>query len=116
MARKNRLIEQTAAAATEPKEKVVYQDAFQKNVNRRLDDAGRKFEGKGKNLLYALGALAVLGLLFVIFYSWNSRSGAAGQTALGKAIETSQAPISDTSAPAGSTTGRTFKTTQSTLR
>jgi HAMP domain-containing protein len=109
MARKKRTIEQPVSATTEPKEKVAYQDAFQQNVNRRIEDAGKKFEGKGKNVLYALAAVAVLAVLIGIFYAWNRRSDAAAQTALGKAIETSQAQVTDVAPPAG-TTIKTFKT------
>lgn len=110
MARKKRIIEQTVAPTGEPKEKVVYQDAFQHNVNRKIEDASRKFEGKGKNVLYALAALAVLAVLLGIFFTWNYRSSATAQTALGKAIETSQAVVGDTPPPAGAASAKTFKT------
>lgn len=109
MARKKRVIEQVAAATGEPKEKVVYQDAFQQNVNRRIEDAGKRFEGQGKNLLYGLAALAVLAVLIGIFFFWNRRSEAQAQTALGRAIETAQSAVTDAPAPAGSTL-KTFKT------
>ena len=111
MARKRRIIEQPVSPTSEPKEKVRYEDAFQHTVNRKIDDASRKFEGKGKNILYALAALAVFVVLIGIFFSWNSRSGATAQTALGKAIETSQATVTDTPPPAGAAApARTFKT------
>lgn len=98
----------SGAAATD-KPKTVYEDNIQSNVNRKVEDFGKKFEGKGKNLLYALAALAVLGVLIGIFYVYNRRSTQAAQTALGKAIETSQAQVSASPAPAGFT-GKTFKT------
>ncbi len=47
--------------------------------------------------------------LLPLFFNWSRRSSGAGQTALGKAIETSQARISETGTPAG-TTAKTFKT------
>jgi len=53
--------------------------------------------------------LAVIALLIGIFYLWNSRSNAAGQAALGKAIDTSQATVSPSPMPAGSTQ-KSFKT------
>lgn len=109
MARKKRLVEQPAPATAEPKEKVAYQDAFQSNVNRRLEESSKVFEGKGKTILYAIAAIAVLAILIGIFMSYNRRSNAAGQTALGKAIETSQAQVTDQPLPAGSTM-KTFKT------
>ena len=110
MARKKRIIEQTAPVGADPKPTVAYQDAFQHNVSRKIEDASRTFEGKGKNLLYGLAALAVLAVLVGIFYTWNRRSNQTAQTALGKAIETSQAQVSESPAPAGAATRRTFKT------
>lgn len=109
MARKKRIIEETVLPTEQPKENIAYQDAFQSNVNRRIEDASRQFEGKGKNLLYALAAIAVLAILIGIFYTWNRRSGSTALTALGKAIETSQAQVSESPLPAGAT-AKSFKT------
>lgn len=112
MARKKRIIEQSAPAGAEPKPTVAYQDAFQHNVSRKIEDASRTFEGKGKNLLYGLAALAVLAVLIGIFFTWNRRSNQTAQTALGKAIETSQAQVTESPAPptAGAAPPKTFKT------
>ena len=109
MARKKRIIEQTAASAADTTEKVAYQDKFQTNVNRKIEDVSRNFEGKGKNVLYGIAAIAVLAALIGIFALWNRRSDATAQTALGKAIETSQAQVTDQPAPPPST-AKTFKT------
>jgi hypothetical protein len=98
-----------AGDATTPKETPRYQDAFQRRTERRLEDVTRKVEGKGKTILYALAALAVLAILLGIFVSWNRRSNAAAQLALGKAIETSEAQVTTQPALAGSTE-KTFKT------
>ena len=109
MARKKRRLEPVAVAETETKPKTRYKDEFQTNVGAKVEEFGKKLEGQGRNILYGLGALAVLGVLIWIFYAWSSRSNAAAQAALGKAIETSQSRVSETSPPAG-TPGRTFKT------
>jgi tetratricopeptide (TPR) repeat protein len=111
MARKKRQVPEQfkAPVETADKPKTVYQDEFQSGVNRRVEDFGRKFEGKGRNVLYGLAALAVLAVLIGIFFAWNRRSEAAAQAALGKAIETSQAQVSESPAPAGSTQ-KVFKT------
>lgn len=89
--------------------KSAYRDEFQTTVGKKIEDFGTKFEGKGKNILYAVAAVAVLAVLIGIFFSWNRRSNAQAQTALGKAIETSTAQVTDSPLPAGST-GKTFKT------
>jgi len=110
MARKKRQIpEQFKAPVREEKNKVVYQDEFQTGVTQKVEDFSRQFEGKGKNVLYALAAVAVLGVLIGIFYIYNRRSNNASQTALGKAIEISQRKVSDAPVPAGSTE-QVFKT------
>lgn len=60
-------------------------------------------------MLYAIAAAGVLLVLVGIFYLWNRSSEAKAQAALGKAIETSQAVVTDSPLPAGSTI-KTFKT------
>ena len=59
--------------------------------------------------MYALAAVAVLVILVGIYYAWNRRTNNAAQAALGKAIETSQAAVTDSPLPPGSTQ-KTFKT------
>jgi hypothetical protein len=109
MARKKRIQETEALPGAKPKEPVRYQDAFQQKAGKGIEEVSKKFEGKGRTLLYAIGAVAVLAVLIGIFYSWNRRSNNEAQTALGKAIETSQAPVSTLPAQAGSTQ-KVFKT------
>ncbi|MDQ3798056.1 MAG: hypothetical protein M3384_01275 [Acidobacteriota bacterium] len=98
--------------ATATKDTPRYQDAFQRKTERRIEEVSRKVEGRGKTILYALAALAVLAILIGIFVSWNRRSNAAAQAALGKAIETSEAQVSAQPQPqiAGAPQPRTFKT------
>ncbi len=113
MARKKRKVElpqfQNPVAAEDDKPKKAYQDEFQATVGKKIKNFSEQFEGKGKTITYALAAVAVLAILGGIFYVWNKRSDNAAQTALGKAIETSQTTVSDTPPPAGSTQ-KTFKT------
>jgi tetratricopeptide (TPR) repeat protein len=110
MARKKRHIPEQFQTPVQPdKPKTVYQDNIQANLNRKVEDYGKRFEGKGKNFLYAIAAIGVLALLIGIFYAWNRRSDSTAQTALGKAIETSAAQVSSSPAPAGFT-GKIFKT------
>lgn len=109
MARKKRRFEQLQAAAAAPQDTRVYTNPVQKQVSDKLDIFGKSLEGKGRTILYGVAALVVLAILVTLFLNWNRRSSGAGQTALGKAIETSQARISDTGTPAGST-AKTYKT------
>ncbi len=103
MARKQRRLEQVATAANEPTTVNRYQDPLQKNINTKLDEVGKQFEGKGRTIMYGIAALVVIVILFLIVTAYNRRSNGAAQAALGKAIEISQSRVSDTPAPAGST-------------
>lgn len=109
MARKKRSSIATAPPVADKTPSTRYQDNFQQSVGRKVEEAGKKLEGQQKNILYGLAALAVIAVIAGIFYVWSSRTNAAGQAALGKAIETSQSPISDMPRAAGER-GRTFKT------
>ncbi len=112
MARKKRSLPQQfqAPVVENDKKKVVYRDDFQKNVGGKVREFGKQFEGKGKNILYALAAVAVLAILIGIFFAWNRRTNNAAQTALGKAIETSEAQV--TSSPPPGSISKTFATDQ----
>src|ERR1043166_9290741 len=109
MARKKRRFEQLQAAASQPQEKKKYTDPFQALVGDRVEDFGKKFEGKGKTILYVVLALVVLSAVVYGVMVATRRSGGEAQTALGEAIEPSQAQIQETPPPAG-TTEKTFKT------
>ena len=109
MARKKRRFEQLEAAAAAPQEKKIYVNPLQKHVDERLEEVSKKLEGKGRTVLYGVGAVVVLVILVMLFLKWSSRSGGAAQTALGKAIETSRAQISETGTPIGATQ-KTYKT------
>jgi hypothetical protein len=93
MARKKRRFDQLQAAASTPQEKKIYVNPLQQQVDEKLADVEKKLEGKGKPILYGIGAIIVIGILVFIFMKWTRGSNAAGQAALGKAIETSLAPV-----------------------
>ena len=109
MARKKRRFEQLQAAASAPKDNRVYTNPVQKQVSDKLDVVGKQLEGKGKTVLYGIAGLIVLIILVTLFMNWSRRSSGAAQSALGKAIETSQLQVTDTPPAAGSTQ-KTFKT------
>ena len=111
MARKKRGLVTNVAPEADAKNKPRYRDSFQQNVGKKVEEVGKQLEGYKKNILYGLGALVVLAVIIGILYGLNARSNAAAQAALGKAIETAEAPVSLTPAPAGST-GKQFKTSK----
>lgn len=108
MARKKRRFEQLQAAASTPQEKKKYTNPLQEQVTERLEEAGKKLEGKGRSILYGLAALVVVIILAFVFLKWSRSSNAAAQSALGKAIETSQAQVTEDSTTADPTQ-KTFK-------
>src|SRR5437899_5319260 len=109
MSRKRRRFEQLAAAAEANKDKPIYTNPLQQKVGEKLEDVERQLAGKGRTILYGIGAVVVLAILIFVFVTWSRRSGAAAQTALGKAIDISQSRVTDTPPLAGSTE-KTFKT------
>lgn len=104
MARKKRSIVTTTAPLPEAKSTARYQDSFQQNVGKKFEEVGKSLEGQKRNLLYGLGAVVVLAIIVGAYFVWSSRTNAAAQAALAKAIETAEAPISNNPVPAGSTT------------
>jgi hypothetical protein len=58
--KKRRVPKQFQTPVQENKPKVAYQDEFQSNVNRKVENFGEKFEGKGKNILPAHQFVRVL--------------------------------------------------------
>jgi predicted negative regulator of RcsB-dependent stress response len=108
MARKKRSIVTNVAPEPDAKNKPRYKDSFQQNVGKKVEEVGKQLEGYRKNILYGVAAVAVFAVIIGIFYAWNERSKAGAQTALGKAIETSEAQVTNVPPPAGST-AKTFK-------
>lgn len=109
MARKKRSVVTTVAPQADAKTTARYQDTFQQNFGKKVEEVGKSIEGHKRNLLYGLGALLVLAIVVGIYFTWNSRTNAAAQAALAKAIETNEAAITNNPVPVGSTT-KQFKT------
>lgn len=108
--RKSRVPQQIEQPLTdEEKAKIQYKDEFQKTFGSRVEEFGKKFEGKSRQVLYGIAALAVLAMLVIFYFVYQNRQNNQAQLALGKAIETSQAQVTDIPQPAGSTQ-KTFKT------
>jgi hypothetical protein len=109
MARKKRLQEVKEVPEAKPQAAVSYQDPFQAKINTQLDQFGKKVEGKGRTILYAIAAVIVAVILIGLIVSWNRRSNGAAQVALGKAIDTSIAPVTTQPLPPNYQ-GKAFKT------
>ena len=108
MARKKRRFDQVPQASAKPKENVRYEDPFQRVVGKKIEDSAGILEGQGRNILYGVAAAIILALVIWIVFSWTTRTSSEAQTALGRAIETSQAPVTET--PLAGSNQKTFKT------
>jgi tetratricopeptide (TPR) repeat protein len=93
----------------EEKSKIQYKDDFQTTVGKKLEALGSKLEGKGKMIMYGLAGLVVIALIAGVFYVNRQRTANLAEAALGDAITTSRARITDIPMPAGATE-KTFKT------
>ena len=59
-----------------------------------LDRVGDSLEGRGRTLLYALGAALLATLLIIFFVKWTNRKNDEARQALGRAITMAKAPVS----------------------
>ena len=83
-----------------------------------MDVYGRlshRFEGRGRTILYAAGALVALAVLAVAFSWWRGCRADAANLALSKAIEIAEAPVT-TATPQPSDMGPTFPNEQERAR
>lgn len=64
--------------------------------DERLDKFGKTVSDNGRTILYVIGGLIVLSILAGIFFSYQNRTANTAQTALGKAIEISEAQVQST--------------------
>lgn len=64
-------------------------------------------EGRGRTILYAIAGLIALAIIFGIYSWWSGRRAEAARLALGKAIETADAPVVS-GTPLPMQTGPTF--------
>jgi hypothetical protein len=79
---------------------------FRRQMSDRFDRLGDSLEGKGRTILYGLGALIALGALFAAYNYWSGRRTEDANRVLGRAIQTSTADI--TPSPSPGTTEPTF--------
>jgi tetratricopeptide (TPR) repeat protein len=77
-------------------------DKFRDTTMTYVDRAAHGLEGKGRTILYGIGALIVIGLIAWAFIAWRGSRNDEASLALGRAIKTAQAPILATPIP-GST-------------
>ena len=78
-------------------------DKFRDTTMSLFDRLGEKLEGKGRTILYALGAAALVFALGLVFMKWRDRKTAEAEQAFGRAVEVASTPVSPSPLP-GTTT------------
>jgi hypothetical protein len=71
----------------------IKRDRFREETLGLFERLGDRLEGRGKTLLYGLGALALVGLLAYALISWRDSKANEARQALGRAIEIAEAPV-----------------------
>jgi hypothetical protein len=81
-------------------------DKFRDTTMGLFDRLGDRLEGKGRTLLYAIGAIIALAIIAGLLTNWRARKAGEAAQALGRAIEIASAPVSPSPSPGE--TGPTF--------
>jgi hypothetical protein len=74
-------------------------DRFRDTTLNTFDKIGDKLEGKGRAILYGIGAVLLLAILLSAFSWWRGRKNDEARRALGRAIEIAEAPVTPSPSP-----------------
>lgn len=89
----------------------VRRDKLRDGALKNLEKVGDRLEGRGSVILYALGGLALVGLLAFAYSLWNGKKENEAQRAMGRAIEIASAKIgTSATTPAAAPDELTFPT------
>ena len=83
-------------------------DKFRDTTMGLVDRASHRMEGKGRKILYALGALVVAGLVIWGVTAWRASKAAEASQALGRAIKVAETPV--VAEPVPGSTAPSFRT------
>jgi len=95
------------ARTTKKRAKQLKHDKFRDTTMDAYGRLSHRFEGRERQILYAVGGAVALVALLLVFNWWREQRADAARLALGKAIEIAEAPVSPTPDP--NATGPTFK-------
>lgn len=83
-------------------------DKFRDTTMNYVDRAADKLAGRGRQLLYGIGAVIVIGLIAWGVLAWRSSRNDKASEALGRAIKTAQTPV--VASPVPGSTEPSFRT------
>ncbi len=78
-------------------------DKFRDTTMGLVDRAAHQMEGKGRKVLYGIGALIAIGLIAWAVMAWRGSKADEARTALGRAIKVAETPIVATPVPGATT-------------
>lgn len=84
-------------------------DKFRDATMGAFDRLGHRYQGRGRTILYAIGGLVVLAVLFGVYRTWSARRADRAGLALANAIKIQNAAVTTGTPPPGET-GPTFPT------
>lgn len=100
-------LEKDVALTTKKRARQLKQDKFRDTTLGYYDRISHGVEGRGRNVLYAVAGLVLLGLLLFAYSWWRESRADEARRALGKAIEIAEAPVT-TGTPQPGLTGPSF--------
>ncbi len=80
-------------------------DKFRDTTMGLVDRAAHRMEGKGRKVLYGIGALIAIGLIIWGVAAWRGSKTDEARTALGRAIKIAETPVIATPVPGSTTPG-----------
>jgi hypothetical protein len=95
--------EETLAKYKKKRARELQHDKFRDTTMGLVDRAAHRMQGKGRKVLYGIGALAALGLIIWGITAWRGSKSDEARLALGRAIKITETPVIPTPV-AGSTT------------
>ena len=87
------------ARTTKKRQQQLKHDKFRDTTMHAVDRIAHRYEGRGRTILYALGAVAAAVVLLLAFNWWRGSKASEAQLALGKAIEIHGAQVTTTPQP-----------------
>ena len=72
-------------------------DRFRDTTIRIFDRLGTLLEGRGRTILYGIGAVVLLAILVGVWVTWSRRKADEARRALGRGIAIASAPVTSTS-------------------
>lgn len=81
------------AKYSKKRQRELKKDQFRDKTIQALDRVGDRLEGKGRFILYGLGAIVALAILAGIFSWWSNKKSQEATQALGRAIDIASRPV-----------------------